>query len=880
MCSHFSHFAFEHDALKWYKGMSFRQVFCALIYGKFLVVTAAKILIAVPFVFIVPGYVTFLILTRDHFGKKFFSLSETIFIQALISILVSSLFGLALAFIGLYSLLNLVIILAAYCAVLTAIFRLRFSLRVFRRPEFGRGTILMTIIIAVGAVLFFHPFEYIVGGWDPGAYVNSGVNTARTGSVIIHDDFLKNLSPEDQKVFSHIRNEQVQKYPGFPISDPEEGTITSGFYHLYPVWTAIFYSLFGLKFSLLVNAVFGLMAVIAVYFVGKTLFHNSVGIIAAFLLTINIAEVWQARFPTTEILAQYLIFSGIYTLAIFAKGEDVWSGTISALCLGAVFFARIDSVLLLPAIFIFFYYRSFRRWRKEDLLFAAPFSLLLLIALIYYLTLGRAPSRVVLSGFSSFNKNIMAVAAALILAGLAAARIFSAKTVRLLDAMLSSRALRLYIMAAIAAFALYAYFMRPNAANNEHAANLVELGWFLSPLGLALATAGIMWLTFSGLDEQIAPFYFITLTVSSFFIYNKMIDPSYMWAVRRYVPVVIPAAVIMMSYTLYRLSAQFRRAGIAVSCILVIALAAHSVIEGGHLFLHREYRGFIDFCEEFAERFDEDDVLVCDDYWLATPLYFIYGKNTLQVSDQHSSRAIPKCRRAAELMSKWVEEGKDVYHITHRKRIFTEQLDFVPVGEMQFKKVKLERSKKHLPRQIRSSSLTVRVFKAEKIEMADIGGDDEYVVDIGDSAFGLIGGFYSSDEYRSGAGERLLMSDMRWTGPNAKVIIPWFGNDKASKLTLKMSGGRPESIPAAEVTILVEGQIVGNMSLSKSFEEYELVIPSGRVKTSTPNRAVMEINSSTWNPKSHGISEDRRDLGIQIDWIKIGKHKEPVSGRE
>ena len=72
MCSHFSHFAFEHDALKWYKGMSFRQVFCALIYGKFLVVTAAKILIAVPFVFIVPRYVTFLILTRDHFGKKFF----------------------------------------------------------------------------------------------------------------------------------------------------------------------------------------------------------------------------------------------------------------------------------------------------------------------------------------------------------------------------------------------------------------------------------------------------------------------------------------------------------------------------------------------------------------------------------------------------------------------------------------------------------------------------------------------------------------------------------------------------------------------------------------------------------------------------------------
>jgi hypothetical protein len=834
-------------------------------------VITARILIAIPLLFFVPGGITLLILKEKYHRQTPLPLSETLFLQVLISVLLSSLFGLALAVSGFFSLVNLAILLAWYSIALAMIFRPSFRIRLPDRPKLNRGAAAMIIIVVVAGFLFIQPFEYIIGGWDPGVYMNTGINIAKTGSIIIHDDFLRSLSSEDQKVFSHKRNDLVQKYPGFPIVDSENGTILPYFYHLYPVWIAVFYSLFGVRSALLANAVFGLMAVFAVYLVGKTLFHRDVGIIAALLLALNIAQIWQARFPTTEILTQFLIFSGVYTFSLFTDRERPEFAVTSAVCFGAAFFARIDTVLLLPGIFLFLYYRSFKRLRKADLSFAVPFLALLTLVLVYSLTISRLPTMLLFSQFVPPKGRFLLPASAIVLVILIAVRMFSSRISDILDSVLSSRAFRSSIMALVAILLLYGYFVRPHMSEHTNVTNLVELGWFLSPPGLVLAAAGILLLTWKGLDEKTAVFYLVTLSVSCFYIYNKMVHPVYMWAVRRYVPVVIPAALIMMSYAIHESGLKLRRAGHAVSCLLIAAVAAHSIAAGGHLIKHREYRGFVRFCEAFAGQFNQDDIIVCDGNWLATPLHYIYGLNTLQISDQHSPDAIRKCLRAEVLMHKWVGQGKDVYYVTREGAPFVSTLDLIPAAESKLETSLLEHSRKQIPRKLESFSPLVVAYRAEAIGTADIGEKDEYVIDIGDNSFGLVEGFYGRERYDINDDGSRLKGDMRWTGPEAKVIIPWFGDDREVVLTLRMSGGRPEKIPPAEAVISVDEWAVGNVSLSNAFEDYEFRISARSVETDIPGRAILEISSSTWSPRAAGISSDGRDLGVQIDWIRVRK---------
>jgi len=831
-------------------------------------IVAAKILIAVPFIFFVPGYLTSLVLRRKRSGEETIPLSEVLFFQFLISILLSSLAGLVLATAGFLSLINLTVILVVYSTALCLLFKPRFR-GAFSTPKPDRSTLYMSIILVIAAAWFFHPCEYIVGGWDPGVYVNTGINLGRTGSLIIHDDMLKELSPADQEVFAHKRNNLVQKYPGFPIVDPEKGTIFSGFYHLYPVWIAIFYMLFGVRFALLVNAVFGLSSIFAVYLVGKHLFHRNVGVIAALLLAFNFAQIWYARFPTTEILTQFLIFSGFYTLAVFVARRNKEFGVISAICFGVAFFVRIDMVLLLPAVFIFFYYRSFRQWRKEDLCYVVPFAVLLVMALIYDLTMAWPATKVIVSGFGPRARLILSIVAVVFAAIFLLARIFSSMISDRLDRILSSKTLRMIFIAAMALLAIYAYFLRPHLVKSSNAANLVELGWFLTPLGLLLAVNGLMILTYDGINEKRAMFFLATLTVSCFFVYDKMIHPSYMWAIRRYVPFVIPAAAVMAGYMVHFIGKSMRRGGIAVMVLLAGGVALYLTSTGGHLYMHRDYHGTIDFCDEFAGNFDDDDILVCDGYWLAKPLKYIYGLNTLQISDQHRPEAVAKCRRAEELMYKWLSEGKDVYYITRGKGLFLSSIDLVKTGEFRLETLKLERTSKHFPRELTSFSPTVRIYSVEKIGTADIGARRTYRINIGANSFGLVEGFYGRERYRYGEGERQVRGDMRWTGEYAKVIIPWFGDDQAARLTLRMSGGRPDKISQPEITVSVDGQVVGSLKLSNSFEEYELAVPAGSITTDMPGRALLEIVSDTWSPKRAGVSEDTRSLGVQLDWINI-----------
>jgi hypothetical protein len=274
-----------------------------------------------------------------------------------------------------------------------------------------------------------------------------------------------------------------------------------------------------------------------------------------------------------------------------------------------------------------------------------------------------------------------------------------------------------------------------------------------------------------------------------------------------------------------------------------------------------------DFTKEFSKNFSSDDILVCDSNWLATPLHYIYGLNTLQISDQHNEKAIPKCARAADLMAEWVRQGKNVFYITHRDEIYLPTLDLIKVKESSFESVKMKQSRKHIPRGFDSYSPTVKIYKAVKISSSETPPKNKYVINIGDYAFGLVDGFYRS--------EQMDGQDVRWTRDSARAIIPWFSGEQDMILTIRMSGARPENIPDAEADIFIEDVLIDHFRLHNSFEDYVCRIPAGKIPGTEKQRVIVEIISTTWNPNTAGVSGDNRNLGVVIDRIIIERAVKP-----
>ena len=271
-----------------------------------------RAVIALPLIFLLPGYILLYSLIKDKsYNLNFF---EFIFIQILSSVLISGLLSLILAQLGYFSIINLIILLILFCVVLSWRSSVKFNLDLIPFPEYSYHSLILICILLIAIGLFMHPYPWILGGRDPGVYVNTGINIAKTGSIIIHDPLMASMNKSMQHEFY-----QVEQFPGFYTTNMSIGEVTPQFFYLWGVWISIFYSLFGLNLALYVTPLFALLAISSVYLAGKYLFNRNVGLIAALLLTLNFAEIWYARDPTTEVFTQFLIFSGIFTFALFRK---------------------------------------------------------------------------------------------------------------------------------------------------------------------------------------------------------------------------------------------------------------------------------------------------------------------------------------------------------------------------------------------------------------------------------------------------------------------------------------------------------------------------------------------------------------------------------
>jgi len=338
---------------------------------------------------------------------------------------------------------------------------------------------------------------------------------------------------------------------------------------------------------------------------------------------------------------------------------------------------------------------------------------------------------------------------------------------------------------AVVLLALYAYFLRPalsawagadwndpartvtfgrgilGALGFPHLAahdaqGLVRLGWFVTPLGVALGVLGLVTMIREWRREYLLTV-LTALAFSAFYLYKLRVYNDYFFALRRFVPVILPCLLGFAAYFLSRLAAAGGRRRLAAAG-MALGLGASYLMRTAPLLRYVDWKGSVGFVADVARRFGPDDVVIFEQkesiHLLSLPLWAVHGVNVLELG-----RFRPDPDRLQHLISSWRGRYRNIYFVhTWREPVCGVFLQNVEGSPYRFGTHEWERAYNRPPRgpEPRGLEFTIsRVVQPEELQVpalpeVDIGGSDDF----------LVSGFFQKERDADGR-------TYRWTGPCA-----------------------------------------------------------------------------------------------------------------
>jgi hypothetical protein len=508
--------------------------------------------------------------------------------------------GLAAAHLGVFGLAPVLGASAVVAAALAALARSRVAAlpRVALDPA---GLLPVAAGGALGLALFLPGFHYAAGGADPGVYVMHAIAMARDHSAWIHDPLLAAGDLPVQVAGPGAR------FPGIWISDAATGTIRPQFYHLWPALLATSYDGGGYAALVATTPVLGGLGVALAAAAARRIAGPVAGWAAALLLATNMMEVWQAKYPTTEILAQVLFTGALLGVLLAIQTGWRWPALVGGLLVGIGYLARPDGVLLvLFAVGVLALLWVLRRFDARAGWFAAGLAAILPYA--FWQAYGPAGPYTRSNGVPGLPVMLGLIAACAVgalvlrrpLAGVAG------RAVALLaDELARRRAGALITLVAVGLFGLARlrgrlfgpdYVMYgPRLIRSYDEMNLQRLSWFFTWPGMLLVLAGF---GVVALRRRWSPSAWLvavpTAGLLAFYVWHARNSPYFMWVGRRFIPSVVPGMVLLSALALAALwvwKVRGRRVGVPLAVLLAAFVCAVQLSQSLPLRGHDELGG-------------------------------------------------------------------------------------------------------------------------------------------------------------------------------------------------------------------------------------------------------------------------------------------------
>lgn len=481
---------------------------------------------------------------------------------------------------------------------------------------------------------FWPPFETFMAASDSTMYVDAGVHLARTGSYEVADTVARLLPPDlAQALFRSVglfeQGPFIRLPGGLLMHARDATTATPAFFPLVSMWTGIAAALGGPEAATAVAPIgMGLATWALALFAGEA-FGLAVAVPTALVFVGNFAVWWFGRFPMSEPLAIAFVWGGLVFLGrgapltagimigiggvaraetlVFAAGAIAvwWAWTAVPLrhVVAVVVGAAIAGALAAAGLFASPNHHI--AYLRNDLAFA---WVRLVYRLLPALADGRVSATLVLLPVLPLA---VAVAAAWRGRGIAKG---------------GSR-----LLLALALVLVTLLYLRIGG----RAEPLRHLGWLahsMSPLGLALGMIGgvVVWRR-GGPAARLAAI--LLVLVAAIFVPSPRVASYQPWAMRRFLPIVIPGLALGAGAILGGLWTTDRRRWRVTAVVVTLVVVGFQVRPT----LATRSRGYYDdsfaSVRRLAEQIPASGVVVIDggfaDLQMQVPLWLVFGRESV-----------------------------------------------------------------------------------------------------------------------------------------------------------------------------------------------------------------------------------------------------------
>jgi hypothetical protein len=563
--------------------------------------------------------------------------------------------------------------------------------------------LLLAVWLVAAGWLFLRPHEYIFGGADAGVYVSLGAEVARHGSFRVVDPTLMALDPAlREAVMRPLPNTpgaDAYLLPGFYVTDPARGELTPQFYPFHPTLQAIAFALAGgdaggIRAELLLGGLWAILGSLAIYLHTREIGGRIAAVLVLVGLTVTALQMWFARYPTSEALSQFLLWSGLWATGRWlteAQPQKLWAFTAGS-AFGAFFLVRIDAIVLLPVFVLLLVWRWVRGWRTADSWFAIPLVSLFVHSLLHGHFLGGPYFYETIGYATLLLTRLWPLWISLAVLGVGFLWLVRGRGANMSAPERLKQPILAVLIIAVLVFAFYGWFIRPTlgqttmrpdvfsggeipVTNHE---NWPRLGWYLTPLGIWLGIVGsclLLWRVNRRTAVTLATGFLFT----GLYLWNISANPHHVYVMRRYIPAVVPFLTLSAAYlvsqgfefTTIRSKLPGRLAQLPPLLAPIISTLVVVLWLGGLVWAARGYASQVDHAgligqvDGLAGRLPAGSILLFNDQspvglgdiW-GTPLRFVYGYDvfTLRRSDVDPVLVV-------EAIMMWQNSGRQVVWI-------------------------------------------------------------------------------------------------------------------------------------------------------------------------------------------------------------------------
>nr|MBC7244967.1 glycosyltransferase family 39 protein [Chloroflexota bacterium] len=807
----------------------------------------------------IPGYLLTALWNEDWTHDLTFG--ECLFVQLLLGVVLNSWLMLLLAELETFKLSTILLSYGLICSSLAWIGRQRLQ----KGPSWTRPSryeLALVVLLFLAGILFAHPAEAMLVFDDSGIYFLGGVTLAKTGSLIVREPILASLPAQQGKQLLFTGPGILTRYWGqFFVWGWSRPWVMFGLLHLQYLWCGLFTLFLGTYGGLWVAPAFGLLALAGLYFLGRRLFGREVGWLAAIFLALNFAQVWHARLPLSEILTQALFIGGFYLLTLFLQKRHVWLGFGAGVCLGTLFLARVDALVVdILLVGLIMYWKWGNRWRAEYNGFAIALLTTLAYATLHnvlagwlYLVMlwqtGGSPTLAKVVILLSLGSGILTLIAWL-----------RPKVMRAFLDWSWAQAWKIFT-AAFSIWVLWvglSYLFLGNAWTSQ-IVTWLTLYW--TPLGMFLAAVGLGLLLARHPARKVLPIFAVGLVYLGAFSLHPMVNPVHPWAMRRFMPTVMPAMALLIAYGLVTLPIRYGMLRYIVQLIVVSALAWSFLRMDRPLLRRTEYSGVGEQIAQLAERFEKDALVLFDrgapSLYVPQALAYLYDVYSFILQEP-----TPDSGALDPWIEYWQQKGRSVYLVITGGALewHPSQWTFQSHGVFDLHFAHLQRSSDGVPATFEDSVFRLDIYRIVPSSEKSLDQETTYLLNMEAGEYPYLrGGFYGCETATDGM-------TYRWTNGLGRIQVPK-RDGAGALLRLRVAGGRP--VEEVLISVVVNGTVVAEEWLPAGFvfQTLEMTVPSSALGVDSQG-ATVEIKSDTWMPSTAGYPGDTRQLGVLVDWIE------------